>query len=145
MTPATGDDAADPSDAAQDAASQNEKPLDAATERLREIAAKVASRDASEDMTFAKFAEQQGARELADLLEAAAAYISYVDGEDDFSRPQVMKVVQSASDEEISREDGLRSFGRLLRQSRIIKLNNGRFQVSESTRFRPDFDQAAGE
>ena len=118
-------------------------PLDVASERLREIASKVASRDVSEDQSFAAFAQAHGTEDLADMLEAAAAYIAYVEGESDFSRPQVMKVVQSASSDEISREDGLRSFGRLLRQSRIVKLNNGRFQVAENTRFRPNDPRAA--
>ena len=113
-------------------------PVDAAADRLRQIAAKVEENMAPKTGGFAEFAAEQGATDLSDLLEAAAAYIAFVEGDDDFSRPQVMKKVQSASDEEISREDGLRSFGRLLRQSRIIKLNNGRFQVAENTRFRPN-------
>lgn len=110
-------------------------------DRLRQIASK---KDSEKEKTggFAEFAAQKGATELADLLEAAAAYIAFVEGDDDFSRPQVMRKVQMASTDEFSREDGLRSFGRLLRQSKIIKLNNGRFQVSEDTRFRPD-DQAS--
>ncbi|MCG3267217.1 hypothetical protein [Yoonia sp. I 8.24] len=112
-------------------------PTDAAAERLRQIAAKVEENMAPTSGGFAEFAAEQGATELADLLEAAAAYIAYVEGDDDFSRPQVMKKVQSASQEEVSREDGLRQFGRLLRQNKIVKLNNGRFQVAESTRFRP--------
>ena len=49
----------------------------------------------------------------------------------------------SASDEEITREDGLRCFGRLLRQARLVKLANGRFQVAENTQYRPDGDKAA--
>lgn len=113
-------------------------PVDAAADRLRQIAAKVEENMAPKGGGFAEFAAEQGATDLSDLLEAAAAYIAFVEGDEDFSRPQVMKKVQSASEEEISREDGLRSFGRLLRQSKIVKLNNGRFQVSEHTRFRPN-------
>ncbi|PRY78309.1 hypothetical protein CLV80_104277 [Yoonia maritima] len=115
-----------------------DKPVDAAAERLRKIASKKETSTATNSGGFAAFAKKQGVTELGDLLEAAAAYIAFVEGDDDFSRPQVMKKVQSATSQEISREDGLRSFGRLLRQSKIHKLNNGRFQVSENTRFRPD-------
>lgn len=122
-------------------ASQEEGATALTTDRLREIAAFKDSPDTMQS-GFAEFAEDQGATELSDLLEAAAAYIAFVEGDEDFSRPQVMKKVQMASSDEFSREDGLRSFGRLLRQSRIIKLNNGRFQVSDDTRFRPA-DRAA--
>jgi hypothetical protein len=115
----------------------SDAPVDAAADRLRQIAAKVEENMAPASGGFAEFAAEQGATELDDLLEAAAAYIAFVEGDDDFSRPQVMKKVQSATQEEVSREDGLRQFGRLLRQNKIVKLNNGRFQVAEGTRFRP--------
>ena len=119
-------------------------PLTEAAARLRGIAASSKARSAeAKVLTFADFAQQHGATDLVDKLEAAAAYLAYVEGESDFSRPQVMKVVQSATEAEVTREDGLRCFGRLLRQSRIVKLNNGRFQLADNTRFRPSGNKAA--
>lgn len=124
-------------------AKAEEAPLDAASARLRQIADQKEAAPTTKD-GFAEFAKLHNATELADLLEAAAAYIGFVDGEDDFSRPQVMKKVQSASDTEFSREDGLRAFGRLLRMNRLVKLSNGRFQVAEDTQYRPENKAAQG-
>ena len=132
-----------PRPAIKPVASKNVKPLDAASERLRQIQSKKESEGGAETTGFAEFAASHGATELVDMLEAAGAYICFVEGEADFSRPQVMKVVQTASEKEISREDGLRCFGRLLRQSRIEKLPNGRFQVAEGSQYRPDDEHAA--
>ena len=110
---------------------------------LRQIAAAIKTSNTEDTGGFAEYVADQGISELPDLLEAAGAYIAFVEGDDDFSRPQIMKMVQATADD-FSREDGLRSFGRLLRQNRIMKLNNGRFKVAEDTQFRPVGKAAQG-
>lgn len=86
---------------------------------------------------FAEYAESVGAGTLPELLEAAAAYLSFVEGREQFSRPQLMTQVRQIEQEEFTREDGLRSFGQLLREGKIEKLEGGRFRASESISYRP--------
>jgi hypothetical protein len=101
--------------------------------------------DAAADIegTFAEFAEEMEAKELPDLLEAAAAYLSFVEGREQFSRPQLMTKVRMIQEDKFSREDGLRSFGQLLRQGKIEKISGGRFTVSDRISFKPEA-RAAG-
>ena len=94
---------------------------------------------------FREFARKMGASELPDLMEAAAAYASFVEGQSHFTRPEIMKRVAAVDPAlEISREAGLRSFGQLLRQGKIRKLDRGQFVVDEDTRFHPS-QRIAGE
>ncbi|MCU0907553.1 MAG: hypothetical protein MUF73_08930 [Rhodobacteraceae bacterium] len=89
---------------------------------------------------FADFAVSMGARDLTDMIEAAAAYTAFVEGRPSFSRPQLMQMMRAGDgddDPSFSREEQLRSFGLLLRQGRIQKLKRGQFTVAEDTRFRP--------
>ncbi len=72
--------------------------------------------------SFAEFAERMEATELPDILEAAAAYASYVEGRPHFSRPQLMRAVANyEGGDQFDRELTLRSFGQLLRQGKIRK------------------------
>ncbi len=87
---------------------------------------------------FAEYAAQSGARELPELLEAAAAYLTFVEGRDQFSRPQLMSMVQHVTKDGLNREDGLRAFGQLLRDGKIERRGGGRFSVSGEIGFRPD-------
>jgi hypothetical protein len=89
--------------------------------------------------SFAEFASEMGASELPDLLEAAAAYSSFVEGLPHFSLPHLMKTVATLkAQQEFTREEGLRSFGILLRRGKIKKIRRGQFQISATTRFNPE-------
>lgn len=111
--------------------------------RPRRVSMPVDRDEGPEAGGFAAFAEEVGASRLPELLEAAAAYMSFVEGRDQFSRPQLMTKVRQIERGDSSREDRLRSFGQLLRDGKIEKVQGGRFTASSSIRFRPD-DRAAG-
>lgn len=98
---------------------------------------------AADDTGFAEFADNQGAHTLPELLEAAAAYMSFVEGRDQFSRPQLMTKLLQAEGEASSREERLRSFGQLLREGKIEKKGGGRFAASDNIGFKPK-SRAAG-
>ena len=95
------------------------------------------------DSGFATYAVRVGATDLSELLEAAAAYMSFVERREQFSRPQLMTKVRQAELTESSREDRLRTFGQLLREGKIEKTRGGRFTASERISFKPDA-RAAG-
>ncbi|WP_135506678.1 hypothetical protein [Roseovarius aestuariivivens] len=108
--------------------------------RPRRVAASHESPATSGDGSggFSAFAADLGATDLSDLLEAAAAYLSDVEGQPEFSRPMLMSKLKEAAPREFSREDGLRSFGQLLREGKLRKLKGGRFAATEDTEFREE-------
>ena len=95
------------------------------------------------DSAFADFAQRVGATELPELLEAAAAYLYFVEGHAKFSRPQLMNKVRLIKQDDFNREDGLRSFGQLLRDGKIKKKGGGRFAASGEIGFQPDEREAS--
>ncbi|SFM39825.1 hypothetical protein [Shimia aestuarii] len=92
---------------------------------------------------FQAYATSVGATRLPEVLEAAAAYLTFVEGHDRFSRPMLMRMARDANEDEFSREIGLRSFGQLLREKKIEKIAGGRFTAKPSIGFKPD-DRAVG-
>ncbi|MHA6344792.1 hypothetical protein [Roseivivax sp. CAU 1761] len=92
---------------------------------------------------FVAFARSVGAVDLPDLLEAAAAYLAFVEERPQFTRPQLMGKLREAETSESSREDRLRSFGQLLREGKIAKIEGGRFTASDRIAYRSEA-RAAG-
>ncbi len=83
---------------------------------------------------LASFAEKVGARSMAEMLEAAAAYATCIENRSQFTRPQLMRrMMASAGGKPVSREDGLRSFGTLLRTGRIEKVTRGHYSLAENS------------
>jgi hypothetical protein len=83
---------------------------------------------------FASFAETVGAKSMAEMLEAAAAYATCVENRSQFTRPQLMRrMMASAGTKTVSREDGLRSFGTLLRTGRIEKVTRGHYSLADTS------------
>jgi hypothetical protein len=71
---------------------------------------------------------------MAEMLEAAAAYATCVERREQFTRPQLMRrMMASAGGKPVSREDGLRSFGTLLRTGRIEKVGRGHYVLAEQS------------
>ena len=123
-------------------ASQRVDAAPAATEeavRPRRVSpADISSFEPKEDSDFAEYAEEVGATELPDILEAAASYLTYVEGRRRFSRPMLMRLAYQVGPDRFQREAGLRSFGQLLRDKKIEKIAGGRFTVAETIGFKPE-------
>ncbi len=97
----------------------------------------------ADNTSFADFVNEVGATELPDLMEAAAAYAAYIEGRPHFARPQIMRqVAEFTGKERFNREEGLRSFGQLLRQGKIVKIRRGQFSIADNTRFKPSTPMA---
>lgn len=73
---------------------------------------------------------------LAELTEAAAAYVTHVEGLEEFTRPQVMRHVASTGQPMTrSRENLLRTFGLLMRQGTMQRSRRGQFELAPGSEF----------
>jgi len=72
----------------------------------------------------------------AELTEAAAAYVTHVEGLEEFTRPQVMRhVVSTGQPMTRSRENLLRTFGTLMRQGTMQRSRRGQFELAQGSEF----------
>ena len=111
-------------DAAQDAPVAPRRPV-----RLTEVTSGEGSGG------FAAVVAARGLREMDDVLEAAAAHATQEAGEPAPRRAIMSLAAEGAPDLDWSRENGLRAFGRLLREGRIVKLERGRYAPAEASRY----------
>ena len=71
---------------------------------------------------------------MADMLEAAAAYAVCIEGRSQFTRSQLMRRLAAClGGRAVDREEGLRSFGSLLRTGRVEKLNRGNYTLAAAS------------
>lgn len=85
---------------------------------------------------FTDFVAPMQLTTVAEMTEAAAAYITYVTGQEDFARPTVMKLVMSTDAPMTrSRENLLRAFGMLMRQGVLRRSRRGQFELAEESSF----------
>ncbi|RMH45795.1 MAG: hypothetical protein D6686_16795 [Alphaproteobacteria bacterium] len=82
-----------------------------------------------------EFARRMGAASLPELLEASAAYTTLVRGQPRFSRRDIMLALDEiGAEESFTQEARIKSFGRLLRKGSIVRVDDGRFALSRTTR-----------
>jgi hypothetical protein len=125
-------------EAAQDEASAPVQPRRAP--RTAELNKRDEALAGAED--FEAFAADVGASDLSDILEAAAVYSAKIMGQDNFSRPRLLHLAAEAV-EDMSREDGLRGFGQLLRDGTIRKVSRGTFALAADSRYAEEADRRA--
>lgn len=87
---------------------------------------------------FKGYVAETGAEGIQELLEASLAFGLHVEGAKFNSRPQIMmRMLTLFEDGSVTREDGLRAFGVLLREGRIHRVKRGEFLLPETSRFHP--------
>ena len=83
---------------------------------------------------FSRFLDEAAPADLAAAIDAAAAYLTHVEGLEDFPRQQLMRLiapVEGAQD----REAVMRSFGILLRDERLRRSRRGQFESGARSGF----------
>lgn len=84
---------------------------------------------------FADFARKSGAKTLAELLEASAAYLAIVENQPRFSQERlVANLGEFLAENDVSAEATNRSLNRLLREGRILRVKADHFTISKSAR-----------
>lgn len=81
---------------------------------------------------FATLLENSDAVEIDEVIELAASYAQSALGTGTFDRAELFAMIAEATDQSISREDMLQSFGELMRQGKVTRIARGAFRLSPS-------------
>lgn len=94
---------------------------------------------------FARFIARLDDPDLEQTIEAAAAYLTHVEGQREFSRVDIMAYVQTTSvGTDASREDTMRALGVLLREGAIERAGRGTFVLGLGAQSAEQARQFAG-
>ena len=91
-----------------------------------------ATLDASHAEHFAQILDQSDAVEIDEVIELAAGYAQSVFGTGTFDRTQLFRMIADATDQSISPEVMLHSFGDMMRHGRIERVARGAFRLSQT-------------
>ncbi len=95
---------------------------------------------------FSGYVAETGAEGVQELLEASAAFGTLVEGQPFNSRPQIMqRMLRYVPEGTVTREEGLRAFGVLLREGRLVRIQRGQFVLPENSRFHEQQKSAAND
>ena len=104
-----------------------------------------ATEPAPQGRSYGDFIAPMHLTTLAEMTEAAAAFVTHVDGIAEFTRPQVMRlVVATGSPMTRNREDLLRAFGGLMREGRLRRSRRGQFELTDGSEFAQAAQRFAG-
>ena len=88
--------------------------------------------------SFADYVAFHNADGLLDQVEAAAAYVYYVDGDHVIKRPKIIKLLTEHIGAELfDLDETLEALGRLVSQRRLVRMQPGEFKLHETSRFHP--------
>ena len=92
---------------------------------------------------FAEFAGTVGARETAELLEAAAVFATVVQVRDGFSRRYLLRLAGEVA-QDLPLDDGLRAFDRLLREGVLREVGPETFALTGGSRYAEGLSRRTG-
>ncbi|MEO1551194.1 MAG: hypothetical protein AAFR93_12320, partial [Pseudomonadota bacterium] len=87
--------------------------------------------DEDDEPSLRNFAVFNKAETLTDLVEVTAAYTTLIEGQPNFSRRALLeRIDEVAADKNYSAEVRIKSFGKLMRAGKIIRVDDGQFSLS---------------
>jgi hypothetical protein len=87
-------------------------------------------------LDFAEFAQRLGADGISDMIQVAGVYAALIECRPYFSPMHLIRQITSAQDlGDFDPEEGLKSFGILLREGKIERVRRGQYVVTEESDF----------